>query len=170
MNKFLSFLMVFLVGSSVFATTLDTNIAEEQNVSADVQEEVKTEENSDVKEVKPELSEQKPEYFTEFKKNQTFYYDKSGKLIARDKKIKNETFFYDNVGQLVGKSVEKNDKTFYYNRISKFIGYCDENSCVDSKFVSTGKIPPLPAIKHFVPVYDNNIMNPPPKVKTDDEE
>ncbi len=147
MKKILYFLAIFIAGTVVFAQTVQENTDLTQNAVTTPTE---------------------PEYTTVNQRNEIFYYDKYGKMIARDKKVDNQTFFYNKVGQLVGKSVERNGKTYYYNQISKFIGVCDDNGCVDKDFVSTGKIPPLPAIKHFVPVYDNNIMNPPPK--TTDEE
>ncbi len=112
----------------------------------------------------------KPEYSVETKYNENIYYDKYGKLLARDKTIKNQTFFYNKVGQLVGKSVVRNEKTYYYNQIGSFLGVCDEEGCQDKDFNSTGKIPPLPQIKHFQPVYDNDILNPAPKTSTDEEE
>lgn len=111
-----------------------------------------------------------PEYTRVIKKDTIYYYDKYGRMIAHDKTIKNQTFFYDKTGQLVGRSIKRDEKTYYYSRINKFLGYCDENGCVDKEFTSTGKIPPLPEIKHFVPVYDNNIMNPPPKTTSEEEE
>lgn len=148
MKKILYFLAIFIAGTVVFAQTVQENTDLTQNAVTTPTE---------------------PEYTTVNQRNEIFYYDKYGKMIARDKKVDNQTFFYNKVGQLVGKSVERNGKTYYYNQISKFIGVCDDNGCVDKDFVSTGKIPPLPAIKHFVPVYDNNIMNPPPKT-TDEEE
>lgn len=149
MKKILYFLVIFIAGTIVFAQTVqeNTDSIQKNNVNTTLVE---------------------PEYTSVTKRNEVFYYDKYGKMIARDKKIDNQTFFYNKVGQLVGKSIERNGKIYYYNQISNFIGVCDDNGCVDKNFVSTGKVPPLPAIKHFTPVYDNNIMNPP--LKTTDEE
>ena len=151
MKKFIYFLMIFVAGTIVFAQTMPEKTDLTQNTAQNTSS-----------------TPTEPEYTSIVRKNEVFYYDKYGNMIARDKKIDNQTFFYNKVGQMVGKSVERNGKTYYYNQISKFLGVCDDNGCVDKDFNSTGKIPPLPAIKHFVPVYDNSIMNPPPK--TTDEE
>ena len=175
MKKYIYLLAIVLFGSLAFAApeqtpppvTDSTVIEPETTDVTNVTEEV-------VEEIKPEQEEKTPEkeaeYTTVEKGDKIFYYDKYGKLIAHDKKVKNQTFFYDKTGQLVGRSLERDEKTYYYNSFGKFLGVCDENGCVDKDFTSTGKIPPLPAIKHFVPVYDNNIMNPPPKIKSEDEE
>lgn len=156
MKKFLYVLAIIITGSIVLAETVS------DNPSVEKQNTIPENNNQEVNKT--------TDYTTVIKNNENFYYDKYGKFIARDKKIKNQTFFYDKYGQPIGKSVKINEKTYYYNRINKFIGSCDENGCVDKDFVSTGQIPPLPEIKIFVPVYDNNIMNPPPKIKSDDEE
>lgn len=111
----------------------------------------------------------KPEYIAVIKNSQTFYYDKQGRLIAHDKKVNGQTFFYDRTGQFVGKSVKRNDTTYYYNGINKFIGTCTENECFNGEFVSTGKIPPLPTIKHFTPVYDEELVTPKPKTNSSEE-
>lgn len=151
MKKFICFLMIFVAGTIVFAQTVSEKTNLIQNNTQNTNEIPK-----------------EPEYTSIVRKNEVFYYDKYGNMIARDKKIDNQTFFYNKVGQMVGKSVDRNGKTYYYNQISKFLGVCDDNGCVDKDFNSTGTIPPLPAIKHFVPVYDNNIMNPPPKTSNEE--
>lgn len=112
-----------------------------------------------------------PEYMAVQKKDVTFYYDKSGKMIARDKSLNNNTFFYNNVGQLVGRSTRIAGKKYYYNQIGKFIGICDSNGeCQDEKFMSTGKIPPLPTIKKFTPYVDLEALNASAKKSNNEEE
>ncbi len=148
MKKFIYIIAILLIGNLGYAVTVEnqvtnTNIAPQETA--------------------------KPEYSVETKYNKNIYYDKYGKILAHDKTINNQTFFYNKVGQLVGKSVTKNEKTYYYNQIGTFLGVCDETGCQDKEFNSTGKIPPLPQIKHFQPIYDNNILNPAPKT-TDEEE
>ncbi|MBR1681089.1 hypothetical protein IJ707_04790 [bacterium] len=152
MKKIIFILAIFIIGSITFAE----NLQEEQEPK---QEESSTATTTPVEENRETLAKE-PEYTTVIRGSQTFYYDKQGKLIAHDKTLKNQTFFYNKTGQLIGKSVERNEKKYYYNSINKFLGVCENEDCFDSDFVSTGKIPPLPEIKSFKPVIDNDIINP----------
>ena len=138
MKKYIIFLTAILIGSIAFAipdNAVNTNNSQNSTIT-------------------------EPDYTTVKKDNKTFYYDKYGKMIAYDKTIHNQSFFYNKVGQLTGKSIERNGTTYYYNQLGKFLGTCDLTGCKDGEFNSTGNIPPLPKIAKFVPVFDNNILNP----------
>lgn len=165
MKKLILILSIFIVGSITFAENIKnppTNVT--PGASEEQKSEDETADNEETKPVEEEKAEDnnlpKPDYITVVKGTQIFYYDKEGKFFARDKKINDQTFFYNKTGQLTGKSVERGYKTYYYNSLNKFLGVCDEKECFDSEMTSTGKIPPLPKIKNFVPYIDPAISNP----------
>lgn len=158
MKKFVYLIAILFAGTFAIAVPTDTPVT---NVTT----------TANTTQTNPAVAQTptQPEYTVESSLHENIYYDKFGKVIARDKTINNQTFFYNKVGQLVGKSITRNENTYYYNQIGNFLGICNETECKDKDFNSTGKIPPLPQIKHFQPVYDNNILNPPPKTSTDEE-
>ena len=113
----------------------------------------------------------KPEYITVKKGTETFYYDKYGKLISREKYVKPNNFFYNANGQCMGKSVERLNKTYYYTQTGLFLGVCDDKGeCFDKDFVSIGKIPPLPIVKNNIPYFDEELLKPQAQKSKDEDE
>lgn len=130
-------------------------------------ETTKTTETKD--EIKSDTTE--PEYVTVKKGIETFYYDKYGKLISREKYVKPSNFFYNANGQCMGKSVERLNKTYYYTQTGMFLGVCDDKGeCFDKDFTSIGKIPPLPIVKNNIPYFDEELLKPQPQKNDGDEE
>jgi len=180
MKKLIYLLTLVLIGSVAVADSVPIPTPymppNQEKKEQDAQPKTETQEvveEPKIPQKEPEKREYKfenSEYTAEVKGLQTFYYDKYGKFIARDKKVNGQVFFYNKSGQFAGKSVERGDKTYYYNSANKFLGVCDENVCKDSEFNVTGKIPPLPEIKHFKPVYDDSILNPQSKTSDKDDE
>lgn len=178
MKKFILLFCILFLGSLVFAeppvnkqvqnsseikTQEDNTTQQDENPDVDIQNEIE-------KYFPKKIKFQNPDLTTVEKENQNFYYDKQGKLIARDKRIDDKNFFYNQNGQFIGKSIKRNSNTYYYNGINKFLGYCTETECFDEDFKSLGTVPPLPTIKYFKPIIDNNILNPQEKIETKNEE
>ena len=112
-----------------------------------------------------------PEYITVKNGTETFYYDKYGKLISREKYVKPNNFFYNANGQCMGKSVERLNKVYYYTQTGIFLGVCDDKGeCFDKDFVSIGKIPPLPVVKNNIPYFDEELLKPQTQNSKEDEE
>lgn len=179
MKKIISLFTVILFGTLAFAEPPVGEIPPiYSKATPQSQEDKPQEENKDI-EVDVQVKEipapkiiklQNPDFAVEEKGSQKFYYDKQGNFIARENKVNNQIFFYNKNGQMLGKSIKRNSNTYYYNGLNKFIGYCTEQECFGEDFKSTGTVPPLPAIKEFKPVIDNNILNPQNQTKSSEEE
>ncbi|MBR2526510.1 hypothetical protein IKE67_08615 [bacterium] len=179
MKKIITLSVIIMFGAIAFADPYANEIPPNYSPATSPQPNEQQEENKDVEvdvEVKeipvptPQIKLENPDLTVVEKGSQNFYYDKYGKFIARDKKVNNQVFFYNQVGQLVGKSIRRNSNTYYYNGLNKFIGYCTETECFDEDFKSVGTVPPLPKLNTFIPIIDNNLINPQNKTKTKEDE
>lgn len=168
MKKFIYYIaFLFLLQGLTAYSEPDSQNSEQP----ETKNETKTEKTENTEKAENAENNEKPEYVTVKKGVETFYYDKYGKLISREKYVKPNNFFYNANGQCMGKSVERLNKVYYYTQTGIFLGVCDDKGeCYDKDFVSVGKIPPLPIIKNNIPYFDEELLKPQSQKGKDEDE